>query len=209
MAEAAPATLTVMRTSGRAPQRVRPARMLLCGLAVGGAVVLAACGGGSPSADKSTTTSTATTAAPTTTTAGPVMYQVKRGDTLTSLAAFFGLSPATLAAANQLGSEAQLTEGQVLVIPPIPPAQVTVMPADGHVGDPFEFSVTGAKANETITFAIDGPGPDTFTGSPHQASPEGTVMARYQSSGDQPGKYTVTASGDRGTAVQASYRLRP
>jgi len=176
-------------------------------LAAGG-VVLGACGSDSRPAARSTTTSTSTTIAPTTTTA-PVIYQVKRGDTLTSIAAFFGLSTTALAQANQLASEDQLTEGQVLVIPPIPPPQLTVTPDAGQAGETFTFTLTGAKADEAITFAIDGPGPSSFTGSPHKASPEGKVTTRYQSSGDDPGEYTVTATGDRGTSVKASYDLRP
>jgi LysM repeat protein len=208
IAEVVAATLVgVIGTAAGAPARLRPQPMLLCVLAAGGAMVLAACGSDSRDAASSTTMPSRTTVAPTTTTAAPVTYQVKRGDTLTSIAAFFGLSNATLAEANQLGNQDQLTEGQILVIPPTPPPQVTVTPDVGHAGDTFTLTLTGAKADETITFEIDGPGPGTFTGSPHKASPEGGVTARYQSSGDDPGKYTVVASGDRGTSARASYRL--
>ena len=127
---------------------------------------------------------------------------------MTSIAAFFGVSTAALVQANQLGSQDQLAEGQVLVIPPTPTPQLTVTPESGPAGETFTLMLTGAKVGETVTFTIDGPGPDDFTGSPHTASEEGAVSARYSSSGDAPGKYTVVATGDRGTSAQASYRLR-
>jgi len=206
IAEVAAATLVgVIARAGGTRTRWCARPVLLCVLAAGGAIALAACG--SDSSDTASPTTTPSTVAPTTTTAGPVTYQVTRGDTLTSIAAFFGLSNATLAEANQLGSQDQLTEGQVLVIPPIPPPQLTITPDGGHAGETFTLTLTGAKAGETITFEIDGPGPGTFTGSPHNASQEGAVTARYSSSGDDPGKYTVVASGDRGTSLTASYRL--
>jgi LysM repeat protein len=152
------------------------------------------------------TTPTATTVAPTTAPA-PTPYQVKRGDTLTSVARFFGMSTQTLAAANQLGGDARLTEGQVLQIPPSPPAGVTVSPPDGISGNTFTFTVTGAKVGEAITFQITGPGGRVFTGSPHTASNDGVVTATYISTGDDPGTYTVVANGDRGISLRAEYRL--
>lgn len=134
-------------------------------------------------------------------------YQVKRGDTLISVARFFGMSTQTLAAANQLGTEAHLTQGQVLQIPPAPPAGVTVSPPDGISGNTFTFTVTGAKVGENVTFQITGPHGRVFTGSPHVASNDGVVTASYISSGDDPGTYAVVAMGDRGTSLRAEYRL--
>ncbi len=180
-------------------------------LAVCTAVVLAACssGGSGHTAKKKRTAPTSTTAGPTTTAPAPVMYQVKRGDTLTSIAKFFGLSNALLATANHLDNGDRLTEGQVLTIPPLPPPQLTVDPPIAASGQAFKFSVTGAKAGEAITFEVDKPGGGKFNGQPHAASPDGAVSATYQSSGDDPGNYTVVATGDRGTSVRGTYMLAP
>lgn len=177
-------------------------------LAAAGVIVLAACASTSSGgrSKPARTTSPATTAAPTTTTP-PVAYQVKRGDTLTSIARFFGVSSAAIVAANQLGDVDRLTEGQVLQIPPTPPAQVTVTPPEGIAGNQFTFTVTSAKTGESVTFEIRGPGGSVFRGSPHTAAEDGAVTTAYDSSGDAKGTYTVVATGDRGTSVQGSYRL--
>jgi LysM repeat protein len=144
---------------------------------------------------------------PTTTTRLQITYQVKAGDTLTSIANFFGVSAAVLAQANQLGNPDQLTEGLLLVIPPPPPLDLTVTPKRAHAGEAFTFTLTGAQAGEEITFAVHGPGGRSFTGPQHSASPEGVVTAEYESSGDRRGTYTVVATGDRGTSLQARYHL--
>ncbi|HYV59124.1 MAG TPA: LysM peptidoglycan-binding domain-containing protein [Acidimicrobiia bacterium] len=171
-------------------------------------IVLVACGQTRGDGAKSAgTTPTATTVAPTTAAPAPTPYRVKRGDTLTSIARFFGTSSQTLAAANQLGNQDRLTEGQVLQIPPAPPAGVAVSPTDGISGNTFTFTVTGAKVGENITFQITGPGGRVFSGSPHTASNDGVVTATYISSGDDPGIYAVMATGDRGTSLRAEYRL--
>jgi LysM repeat protein len=173
-----------------------------------GLIVLVACGQArSDRAKPAGTTPTATTVAPTTAAPAPTPYQVKRGDTLTSIARFFGVSSQTLVAANQLGNQDRLTEGQVLQIPPAPPAGVTVSPPDGISGNTFTFTVTGAKVGENITFQITGPGGKVFSGSAHKASNDGVVTASYISSGDDPGTYAVVATGDRGTSLRAEYRL--
>jgi LysM repeat protein len=172
-------------------------------------IVLVACGQARSDRAKSATpgtTPTATTVAPTTAPAA-TPYQVKRGDTLTSVARFFGMSTQTLAAANQLGGDARLTAGQVLKIPPAPPAGVTVSPPDGISGNTFTFTVTGAKVGENITFQIAAPSGRVFSGSPHRASNDGVVTASYISTGDDPGTYAVVATGDRGTSLRAQYRL--
>jgi hypothetical protein len=126
---------------------------------------------------------------------------------LTAIAKLFGVSKAAITAANQLGSEDRLTEGQVLQIPPTPPPQVTVTPPDGIAGHVFTFMLSGAKVGETVTFEIVAPDGAIFTGSPHTAGENGVVTASYRSGGDAPGKYTVVATGDRGTSLQATYRL--
>lgn len=184
---------------------------LLRALAAGGVIVLVACGtapGETPKATRSRTPTTTTTAAPTTTTTPPpITYQVKRGDNLTAIARFFGVSRAAIDAANHLGGGDRLTEGQVLQIPPSPPAGLSVTPPDGIAGNVFTFTVTGAKVGEAITFQVVAPGGGTFTGSPHAAAQDGSVTASYRTDGDSAGKYDVVATGDRGTSLRASYRL--
>jgi LysM repeat protein len=177
-------------------------------LAAAGVIVLAACACTSSEgrSKPSRTTAPATTAAPPTT-APPVTYQVKRGDTLTSIARFFGVSSAAIVAANQLADVDRLTEGQLLQIPPTPPPQVTVTPPEGIAGNQFIFTVTSAKTGEAVTFEIRGPGGSVFRGSPHTAAEDGAVTTTYDSSGDAKGTYTVVATGDRGTAVEGRYRL--
>jgi LysM repeat protein len=199
-----------MRTStdSRACLGQRPG--LLRGLAAGGVVVLAACsapGRDNAKSIRSKTTAPETTAAPTTTTSPSISYQVKRGDTLTAIAKLFGVSKAAISAANQLGSEDRLTEGQILQIPPSPPAQLIVTPPDGIAGHVFTFMLNGAKAGEVVTFEIVTPGGEIFTGSPHTAGENGVVTASYRSGGDAAGTYTVVATGDRGTSLQATYHL--
>jgi LysM repeat protein len=186
----------------------RPA--LVRGLAAGGVIVLTACGVASrdtaePTRSKRTPASTA--AAPTTTTAPMTSYQVKRGDTLTAIAKLFGVSKAAITAANQLSSEDRLTEGQVLQIPPTPPAQLVVDPPDGIAGHVFTFMLTGAKAGENVTFEIVSPDGGIYTGSPHTAGEDGVVATSYRSGGDSAGTYRVVATGDRGTSLEAKYQL--
>jgi len=201
----------VIGTSAEARTCWGRGQALLRGLAAGCVIVLAACGTASrdnAKATRSRTSPTSTTAAPTTTTApSPTPYQVKRGDTLTAIARFFGVSSASIAAANQLGGGDRLTEGQVLQIPPSPPAGLNVNPPDGIAGMVFTFTVTGAKAGEAITFQVVAPGGGTFTGSPHTATQDGSVTTSYRSDGDAAGNYDVVASGDRGTSLRAKYRL--
>lgn len=134
-------------------------------------------------------------------------YTVKRGDTLAAIARNFGISSAAIIAANQLANPDRLTEGQVLQIPPVPPPTLTITPTDAVSGERFTFAVSSARAGEKIVFEIRTPSGGTFTGSPHTATQDGSVIASYISSGDGPGTYTVVATGDRGTSVQATYRL--
>jgi LysM repeat protein len=182
-------------------------------VAAGGIAVLAGCGAASTEtrrsarAENAAANTPATTTAPTTTTAPSTSYQVKRGDTLTAIARFFGVSSASIDAANQLGGGDRLIEGQVLQIPPSPPAGLNVSPPDGIAGMAFTFTVTGAKVGEAVTFQVVTPGGGTFTGSPHTAGQDGTVTASYRTDNDAAGKYDVVATGDRGTSLRSSYRL--
>ena len=180
--------------------------MALRALVAAVAVVVAACETETRSVPRSTTT-TQTTAAPTTTTTPPMTYVVKRGDTLSSIARFFGLSQQAIIQANQPLNPDRLTEGQALKIPPAPPAGLTITPTQAPPGEEFKFSVTGAKAGEKVIFEIVTPTGGKFTGQPHTASQDGNVSATYNSSGDNPGTYKVTANGDRGTSLEASYRV--
>ena len=176
----------------------------------GGVAVLVGCGAASTETARparSRTVASSATTAPTTTTTPSISYQVKRGDTLIAIARFFGVSSAAIDAANQLGGGDRLTEGQMLQIPPSPPAGVNVNPPDGIAGMVFSFTVTGAKVGETITFEVVAPGGGIFTGSPHTAGQDGTVTASYRTDGDEAGKYEVVATGDRGTSLRSSFRL--
>jgi LysM repeat protein len=182
-------------------------------VAVGGLAVLAACGaartetGRSARTENAAANAPATTAPAPTTTAPSTRYQVKRGDTLTAIARFFGVSSDAIVAANGLSSRDRLTEGQVLQIPPTPPASLSVTPPDGIAGMAFTFTVTGAKVGEAVTFQVVAPGGRTFNGSPHTAGQEGSVTASYRTDGDAAGKYDVVATGDRGISLRSSYRL--
>lgn len=199
----------VIGMSGEAWRSVGGRQVLLRVLVASAVIALVACGGGSgEKARRPRAQPAGTAAAATTTTAPPTTYQVKRGDTLTSIARFFGISTAAIIQANQLGNADRLTEGQVLKIPPPPPAQIVVTPPDAIAGETFTFMLNGAKVGETIVFEILGPnGQPFFRGSPHIAGENGIVSATYISAGDGPGTYTVVASGDRGTSLKAQYRL--
>jgi LysM repeat protein len=185
--------------------------MLLRVVAISVVVAFAACENPSrhsTKSDRAKKKPTSTTIAPATTTTVPtVAYPVKRGDTLTSIAKFFGVSTAAILAANHLANGDRLTEGQVLQIPPVPPPQLTIAPADAPPGTQLKFTVVSAKAGENVTFQIERPDGSKFSGSPHTASQDGTVTASYNSSGDGPGTYNVVATGNRGTSVQASYHV--
>jgi LysM repeat protein len=175
------------------------------------AVTLAACGGAStPAARPATQHKTAVSSSTTTTTRAPLNYQVKQGDTLTTLAHFFGVSIDALASANHLSTTASLNVGDTLVIPPRQPVQLLVSPGDGAAGTAFNLTLTGAQANETVTFQIGAPGGGKFTGPAHTAAEDGSVTTTYQSGASDPaGTYTVVASGNQGTAVQATFRIDP
>jgi LysM repeat protein len=203
----------VIRTSG-ARAWLGTRRSLARVVAAGGVAVLAGCSAASTDTGRSAHTENAaasapatTAPAPTTTTAPPITYQVKRGDNLTAIARFFGVSSDAIVAANGLTSQDRITAGQVLKIPPAPPPRLVVNPSDGISGHKFTFALTGAKNGETVTFQIVGPDGGTFSGSPHPASKDGVVTTTYSSKGDDPGKYEVIATGDRGTSQRASYRL--
>ena len=144
----------------------------------------------------------------TTTTTGPITYQVKRGDNLTALARFFGVTPSALVAFNHLGNGDQLTVGQTLEVPRRPPLQLAVAPPHAAPGDAVTFNLTGAQGGETISFEVDAPGGGKFTGPPHTVADDGSVSATYQTtSRGASGVFTVVATGNQGTSVRMSFRV--
>ena len=154
----------------------------------------------------------APTAAPSTagaTTTTLVTYQVQRGDTLTSIAKHFGVPAAGIVTTNHLSDPDRLSIGQTLLIPPVPPVQLTVTPTGGPAGQDFRLELTGAKGGETVTFEIDSPA-GKYTGPPHAVSGDGSVTATYQTSfTNTPGSYTVIAKGNQGTTAQATFAVQP
>jgi LysM repeat protein len=154
-------------------------------------------------------TSAPTTSAPPTT-AGPISYPVKQGDTLTAIAKRFGVSVASIESLNHLADPDHLTAGQTLLIPPAPPVQLAITPAEGQAGDSFQLTLTGAHPSENVVFKIGAPDGTTFTGAAHMASTDGTVSVTYNSQAtDSTGTYNVVATGDQNTTTQASFKLDP
>ena len=175
--------------------------------------LLVATGGGSEDQNETTrsrrtsseksraTTTTSTTTRP------PIDYTVGRGDTLTALARFFGVSTSAIVAANEGLDPDRLVEGQMLVIPSPPPVELVIKPRTVEVGGSLRLKLTGAKELEVVTFEITRP-TAPFTGPAHQASENGVVTTTYELGlADPPGTYTVIARGDQGTNVQAEFRV--
>jgi LysM repeat protein len=152
------------------------------------------------------TVSTSTTVKATTTTTVPHnIYRVKRGDTLSKIANQFRVSISVIIARNHVANADQLREGQTLVIPPAPPRKLAVSPRDGQQGQAFQIVLTGAVPGETIKFEIDS-AKGKYTGGPHIASADGAVIATYQVAlSDPTGVYNVTATGNRGTTIRATF----
>jgi LysM repeat protein len=156
-----------------------------------------------PAVSKTTRPTDATT----TTTRGPIMYTVKPGDTLTSLAKQYGVATRLIVESNQLADPDHLVEGQVLVIPPATPVRLVVKPTTAEVGGSVDLKLTGAEPTEIITFEIHRP-TGVFTGPPHSAPADGKVTTTYELGlADPPGTYTVIARGDQVTTAQATFRV--
>lgn len=173
----------------------------------GAALALAACSGSSTS-NHATTRRPRRVVASTTTTAGPTTFTVKAGDTLTSIARFFGISTGVLASFNHLTNSDMLTVGQTLQIPPKAPLKLVITPPSAAAGEPFTFNLTGAKPSENVVFEITDPKGAKFKGAPHVASDDGSVMASYQPSISAPaGVYVIVATGDQGSSTSASFRI--
>jgi LysM repeat protein len=172
----------------------------------GAALALAACGGSSSS--HAAPKRPKRVVASTTTTAGPTTFTVKAGDTLTSIARFFGIAPGLIVSFNHLTNGDMLTVGQTLQIPPKAGLKLEITPAAAPAGEPFMFNLTGAKAMENVVFEITDPKGVKFKGAPHVAGDDGSVMAGYQSSiSAAAGVYVIVATGDQGTSASASFRI--
>ena len=194
----------------------------------GAAVVAASCGGG-----KHQTTAT-TRPAPkitTTTTAPFSTYVVKAGDSLGLIAKRLNVPLSTILAMNHGPDPNKIAAGLVLTLPPTtttttvsttttvpsttrPPTsasgRLTVSPGRGRAGTTFTFKVTGAQPTETVTFEIDSPNGQKFTGPPHPTGPDGSVSASYFTQQVDPvGTYNVVATGNQGTSATASFRVDP
>ena len=139
------------------------------------------------------------------TTAVGVIYRVKRGDTLTSIARRFRVAATTIRSTNHIANPDRLVEGQRLTIPPRPPLKFVVSPSGGPPGQSFELRVNGAQPGESITFQVESPN-GKFTGPPHAADAAGTVTASYQTSLTDPaGPYRAIAHGNQGTDARAEF----
>jgi LysM repeat protein len=101
---------------------MRVVRAVVTLLGVGAALVLGACGGDDdPNADETlpamqTTAPPFTTAGPSTT-AQPRFHEVKSGDTLTAIAATYGLPVEAIMIENNLTDPNRIVVGQVLILP--------------------------------------------------------------------------------------------
>ncbi len=194
----------------------------------GAALVAAGCGGGTH--QTTATTRPAPTIAPTTT-APFSTYVVKAGDSLGLIAKRLNVPLSTILAMNHLPDPNRITAGLVLTLPPTtttttvsttttvpatkpPPTSIsgrlTVSPARGRAGTTFTLKVTGAQPTETVTFEIDSPNGQKFTGPPHPTGPDGSVSASYFTQQVDPvGTYNVIATGNQGTSATASFRVDP
>ena len=146
---------------------------------------------------------------PSTTTTMPwVTYTVRQGDTLTAIAARYGVQVSAIAAADHLTNLDVLTVGEVLHFPPPPPFALTVTPKEGPAGTSFELQVTGLQPSDTATFAIAAKGHAPYTGPPHTPDANGSVSANYQTWPYDPvGLYTVLAHATSGKGAFVTFRV--
>ena len=198
-------------TGGRKAAIVMTAMVVVAAVAVAGLSQLGGGEDGTGRADPSVPAgSPAPVDAPTTTRAPDnhlTAYVVTRGDTLTSIARRFAVSTAAIIAANQLVDPDRLAVGQHIMIPPPPPTALVLTPTSTSGGQPIEIRLTGAEAGENVTFTVITPA-GTFSGPPHTASYDGTVVTSYRPDpGALGGLGTVSATGDRGTVARASFGI--
>jgi LysM repeat protein len=148
------------------------------------------------------------TSSPPSTTAGPVVYLVQRGDTLTQIAHRFQTTVSAITSGNQLTDPDNLTEGQRLMIPTAASVHLVAQVLAAGDGPGFRLRVTGMSASEPITFTIDSPDGTTYTGAPHVASATGKVSTTYDTK-ILSGAYHVAANGDDGTSVEITFHVDP
>ena len=81
--------------------------------------------------------------------------------------------------------------------------------AEGDMLMARDFAVFRTR-DQWVRAAHDHTGIDPDTGGPHTASTDGGVTATYQSAlSDPTGVYNVTATGNRGTVVRATFVITP
>lgn len=132
-------------------------------------------------------------------------YTVRAGDTLDRIAERFGRAVPAIVARNRLTTPDHLTIGQRLVIPAAPRLRVDEVTANSS-GVRVRLSVP-AEAQEHVGFTIRSP-VGAYTGPTHPADADGRVRALYDAP-PTPGRYEVTATGDRGTTATAAFDLVP
>jgi LysM repeat protein len=134
-------------------------------------------------------------------------YIVIVGDTLASIGAHFGVTPAQIAAANTLTHET-LKVGQRLFIPDAGTTTLTTQPSHGPVGGAVTFTLRDARPGEHIQFFVKGP-ISQDGGPPHLADADGKVTATYTTGqiDNSAGVYGVEAVGDEGTFAVGSFVL--
>ena len=188
---------------------------ILVALIAGAVFQLTRLGGGDEPADSGADAASApltapiATTVPQPTTRPQINYQVQRGETLTAIARRFGVSIDDIVAANRLVDEDRVAEGQLLVVPPSRPVALAITPPATTPGRSVQLKLSGAQPSESVRFVVESP-TGSFTGPPHTALEDGTVSTTYSVSFDAPtGSYTVTAQGDHGTTVQASFSVTP
>jgi hypothetical protein len=60
---------------------------------------------------------------------------------------------------------------------------------------------------EKVKFEIRKPNGRAFSGPTHDVAPDGTVSAKYETTSDPPGDYSVKATGEKGTTAEATFQL--
>lgn len=134
---------------------------------------------------------------------GVESYTVRAGDTLEGIAHRVGRAPAAIAARNRLATPDHLSIGQRLVIPAAPVLRVSVVSASA-LGVRVRMAVRGQE-REQIVFTVRSP-TGTYVGPSHPLDPDGVVRATYDAP-PTPGRYDVSAKGDRGTSAAAAFDL--
>jgi hypothetical protein len=87
-------------------------------------------------------------------------------------------------------------------------ATVTVTPPQGPTGTAFKVAAAGFKPGESLRFEFSSAQGKPYTGPPHKVAADGTVSATYNpASGQQPGVWTVKATGDQGTTAQGQFTV--